>query len=411
MEKKVFVLILVCLLFAGSNAVAKVSGQCADCHTMHSMQDGTALADGNGRALTKGDCIGCHTGSNGTAGGMGNTPFVTSTTPPLYGPDYGADGTLINKDGVPGATLAGGTFYYVAQGNAHSKGHNVKGLGGSDNPDTNITPANVPPGWIYEWGNSGIATGTDANNWTTNQLTCAGTYGCHGGHEHADDFADISGAHHGDDSEIDGTSTVKSFRFLKGIIGYEDADWEYSRSNTDHNQYYGAAHTTKSQVNAERTLGNAGVGQGISTFCGTCHGNFHSGSADDLIIYGSDDGAIGSAPWLRHPTDYALATAVTSGALEYSDYSGMDGAVGQYNVIAPVATSNLTGNVVAAGNVVTTSVTSSPETSIVNCLSCHRAHGSPYDDLLRWNYADIQAGQVDNKWANKGCFACHTTKD
>lgn len=415
MKLKGICLLILCTVFASNTALAKVSGSCADCHTMHNSQDGIndTTIDGSSiaatsRSLTKGDCIGCHTGENSG----GNIPYVTDTSLPKYGPDYDGTGALINNDtaGAAGRTLAGGTFYYVATGDDRA-GHNVKGLKVGADADGII--GQTPPGWINGWGTSGIG-----NDWASNQLTCAGTYGCHGDHTEADDFADLRGAHHSDDSTIDGSTTVKSFRFLKGIIGYEDPDWEYSQSNTDHNQYFGAAHTTEVEVNTAQTLGTD-AGRGISTFCGTCHGNFHSGSTGDEILYDVNTGAdeaIGTAPWLRHPTDYALATAVASGATEYSAYSGTTGVAGEYNVIAPVATSNNTGGEVLATHMVKTNVVDSAATSIVTCLSCHRAHGSPYEDLLRWNYADdIEAGisvpGTPNAWANKGCFVCHTTKD
>ncbi len=47
---------------------------------------------------------------------------------------------------------------------------------------------------------------------------------------------------------------------------------------------------------------------------------------------------------------------------------------------------------------------------IVTCLSCHRAHGSPYADLLRWDYDTMIAGNAGDA-TGKGCFVCHTTKD
>ncbi|MCK4488054.1 MAG: hypothetical protein KAU38_15015, partial [Desulfobacterales bacterium] len=43
---------------------------------------------------------------------------------------------------------------------------------------------------------------------------------------------------------------------------------------------------------------------------------------------------------------------------------------------------------------------------IVMCLSCHRAHGTPNNDLLRWAYTMDAGSGTDNG----GCFICHTTK-
>jgi len=411
MINKLWVLVITLLLLGGGNVWATVSGPCSECHTMHNSQDGGTVQTDLGRSLTKGDCIGCHTGVNVTDG---NTPFITNTSKPTYGPDYDSSGVLVTTPN----TLAGGTFYYVATATAgidgcaaDATGHNVKGLRTGDDSDATIT-TDEPPGWVTGWGTSGIATG---NAWSTNQLTCAGTYGCHGSHSDADDFADIRGSHHGDDSVINGSTTIQSYRFLKGIIGFEDDDWEFTVDYDDHNQYFGNANTNESEVIAVPTLGSA-AGRGISAFCGTCHGNFHSGNAQ-VISDGDADGAdaIGTSPWLRHPTDYALKTAVDNGASpEYSAYSGTDGTAGNYNPIAPVATSKESADsTVSSTEVVKTSVATSADTSIVTCLSCHRAHGSPYADLLRWNYtsANMEAGTTATEFDNKGCFICHSSKD
>ena len=47
-------------------------------------------------------------------------------------------------------------------------------------------------------------------------------------------------------------------------------------------------------------------------------------------------------------------------------------------------------------------------TAHVMCISCHRPHGTPYANLLRWDYRAMGArdGKNDN-----GCFACHRQKD
>ena len=179
------------LILQAGPGLAKVAGPCSDCHTMHNSQDGTfdttsaglSLTDGPFRALTKGECVACHTGTNdGTINN--NIPFVMSTGAPTYGPDYAADGSLVNT----GNTLAGGNFYWVstAGGADDTTGHNVSNedLCGSDS-----LIGNDPPGFVADWGGSGVG-----SDWGTNQLTCAGTNGCHGTHTQADDFSDISGA-------------------------------------------------------------------------------------------------------------------------------------------------------------------------------------------------------------------------
>ncbi|MEW6600485.1 MAG: cytochrome c3 family protein [Nitrospirota bacterium] len=43
----------------------------------------------------------------------------------------------------------------------------------------------------------------------------------------------------------------------------------------------------------------------------------------------------------------------------------------------------------------------------VICLSCHRAHGSAQNDLLRFDYSTMNAGNSTN---NGGCETCHVAQ-
>jgi hypothetical protein len=353
------------------SAMAKVAGQCADCHTMHNSQDGAdVVGTGPFNALTKGDCVGCHTGTN-TEGH--NIPYVDDSTGT---PNYGA-----SDFGTDGDTLAGGSFYWLRT-DLDSYGHNVVGIKATDG-DIGQTP----PGFDATFS----ANGQVGSTWASNQLTCAGTYGCHGNHTNADDFADISGAHHADDSTIDGSTVGKSFRFLNGILGLEDPEWEFTPTTALHNQYKGDGRSDDTATDTST----------ISYLCAECHGIFHSGAGDS----GKDGADLGGAdfgsPWLRHPTDFDLGDA--TGA-EYADYPGDFGtAQGDYSVVAPVGSADVS----AVLSTVTTG--SADGTAIVTCISCHRAHGTPYADLLRWDYAaNCNVGDTDQ---DCGCFACHTTKD
>jgi hypothetical protein len=210
-----------------------------------------------------------------------------------------------------------------------------------------------------------------------------------------DDYAGIAGAHHADDSIIDGSNTGKSYRFLLGIIGKEDSDWEYRTSPTDHNQYYGYRKT-----NDIPPAPGSEAAKSINYLCAECHGNFHSGKGELGTIGGGDEAA---SAWLRHPTDCDI-NALSSGS-EYKHYGNQ----GLYQPHVPVATDNTT--TTNGRGVVTDTVGNVFERSgdgIVTCISCHRAHGSPYADLLRWDYDTCEAGS-DN--AKCGCFECHTAKD
>jgi len=74
-----------------------------------------------------------------------------------------------------------------------------------------------------------------------------------------------------------------------------------------------------------------------------------------------------------------------------------------YNADVPVAR---TAAVLSGYTSATDTVT--PGSDMVMCLSCHVAHGSPYDDMLRWDYSGMIAGSGSD---TDGCFACHTNKD
>lgn len=381
------------LICSGTSVWAGVSGECSDCHTMHNSQngtfdqtlEGTSLSDGPSRALTKGDCVGCHTGTND---GTNNIPYV-----------QGSGAVYTSADGSSGNTLAGGSFYFL-QTKGDASGHNVYNLDvTADTTDAAI--GETPPGWDQSVTSSnedlGTIAPTDSDTWSS-QLTCAGTYGCHGPHKADDDFEDIAGAHHGDDSVINGSSAAKSYRFLNGIIGYEDSDWEYQPTANARNAYHGEDRTTVDGPSDTKT---------ISYFCATCHGNFHNGS--EINYYqNSTDTAVGTNPWLRHPSDYDMANTATDS--EYRNYN--DGGTA-YSVEAPVAFD--LGTSVDSDTYTLAAPFSGTDTAIVTCISCHRAHGSPYADLLRWDYNSdtdsMEAASGATADNNTGCFVCHTTKD
>ena len=107
----------------------------------------------------------------------------------------------------------------------------------------------------------------------------------------------------------------------------------------------------------------------MNLFCASCHGLFHGfnqGVGEDPI----------PNTWLRHPTDVSLSR-------EY-----------------PAAT--FTGSkTIPLGN------EDPADTDVVMCISCHRPHGSPYPDLLRFNYSVNKAGDPS---AAAGCETCHGVK-
>ncbi|MGV1100005.1 cytochrome c3 family protein [Thiovibrio sp. JS02] len=339
--------------------VARVRGLCADCHTMHNSQDGAPMAyvisktgaktmvTAVNAALLTTDCVGCHQGTN-SGGGV---PYVLDT----QGPSYGTTGT-------EGNTLAGGNFYWVSLGQDRV-GHNI----------ADITLADQKHGFVPPGGESLGA-----------QITCAGTYGCHGSAAEANPTVAILGSHHGNNMSAykDGTSIADSYRFLDGVKGLEDQDYEYQPTDTAHNKYYGEDRNFET----EEAVGS------ISNHCARCHGDFHNGSGKMA------SGSFLDGVWLRHPVDFDMSRAASG--TEYEAYNGGGGSNNTYSVITPVASSDTSTTVNSTVNISTDS-----NNAIVMCLSCHRAHGTPYDAILRWDYKKWPAA------GHNGCAVCHTAKD
>jgi hypothetical protein len=292
---------------------------CSDCHTMHNSQNGISmgLSEAQGYLLVN-DCIGCHQGNVGSLLSVNSAPIVLHTSEP----------NTNNTASSANNTLAGGSFYWVSStgGALDNMGHNVEGLAAVD-----ITNSTNPPG--------GPA--------ITSQLTCYATIGCH----------TATAVHHsgvgGDSSApttavwVDGSSPAASYRFLNGIQGGENGDWEYTNSSTDHNVYWGSS----------------GVG------------------------------TTGSSPWVRHPTDISLNTI----GGEFSDYN-------TYDPIVPVAINAGTSAAIGGPNSQFDTIQAGRDN--VTCISCHRAHGSGFDDLLRWNYR-----AWPGSGSSTGCPTCHTSKN
>jgi predicted CXXCH cytochrome family protein len=321
------------ILFYTEELSAKVSGPCANCHTMHNSQNGP---DGpNPYLINVGAdiCIGCHSSdvANETIKDLGGGSLV-----PI----------VFNTAGYPTNPLAGGNFYYVSLGGTCSKGdcdeygHNVYGISNSDS-NLNEAPGNKNCSGLTSPCHKTLAVAPDpVQNWNKT--------GCERCHFTVD--------HH--DTRFNNTH----YRFLNGhegpnhyVEGVEDDDWEQETA-VDHNWYKGYA----GPVTDAQTLADT---HSISTFCGGCHYNFHR---DSQIGTGS--------PWLRHPTDIVLP--------ETGEYGTYDPTT-DYSAEAPVAW-------VDPQNPIRSQ-------AIVMCLSCHRPHGSDQPDMLRWDYSlmEVSSGRTN----------------
>ena len=274
--------------------------------------------------------------------------------------------------------MAGGNFWWVKddKGGDDTKGHNVFEGEGDD--------------YLTEAPGSVVSCGTDSCHQNLSEPAVVGMghpelngkYGCEGCH--------LNVKHHANDHPSGVSGLVGEsggwYRFLsghmsgegRGVEGYEHGLWEAGQPNlqqgqTDnHNEYLGFVGTHTAPA------GFYNLGHTVTAFCCGCHGNFHK----------QEDGG-----WVRHPSDAVIPN--TSG----SEYADTGGGSHNYDPLSPVASPTVVGSPDGTVN---------PGIDMVMCLSCHRPHGSPYPDLLRWDYITQQAGGGGD---DKGCFYCHTTKN
>ena len=331
-RKQLLIIYLLCLFLIAifsDKSMATVGGDCDACHNIFpGMMEKTHKGKAFQYVLKNEFCVNCHSNANSdTIKNLGGNrvPVVHSTVAPIR-------------------PLAGGNFYYVAKDFGDRKGHNVDGITSVD-----MKFNGFPPGYTRTSDPSIVGYNSGK------PLMCAGSNGCHGDRNIEDPFAAIMGTHHALDKPIDGSTTAKSYRFLKntgkmkGVLGTEDKDWNQSSSSKNHNEYYPS----------------------IDVLCENCHGDFH----------GKDNKDTGH--WFKHPTGVPIPSKG-----EYLKY-------GTYNTDAPVARK-------------TPEKTPGPEVNhgsdTVMCLSCHVAHASPYESMLRWDYDRLMTE------GKGGCLICHSGK-
>lgn len=383
------------LLLQGA-AEARVSGLCVDCHTMHNSQDNLSMqisttpTSGVGAAST---CVTCH-----------NEPRATLLRMDCIGCHAQAPGggqSII--DGIPqvmhqGADLAAGNYKYVGEVDAYglgiSKGHNAHGWGlGSGVSFAIVTDfflGNTPPGYNSSYDPS---SGKYQTSYATDQIMCAGRNGCHGSRNTVGQLDAMKGTHHADDSArkfsasfditTAPTSVGNSYRFLSGVKGGEDSDWQQTTTTTNHNEYYGENFSERS--GGSQTFATVDT---ISELCAECHGDFHASAK--VQNAGSE--------WIRHPVDIVLPDTAP-----YTGYT-------VYSTQTPLGRQVLSGASASAGVTRSNTPTDGSADTVI-CLSCHRAHASLYPDALRWDYNTMETGTNTAGIVDTGCFRCHRAKD
>jgi hypothetical protein len=421
-----------------ASAQQGIVGDCVDCHTMHNSESGmpvalhgtsTTASNEPIQNLLRMDCIACHA-----------SPDATGKLMTLSG------GSIVPQVSQPtDDNLAGGNFRYSTTSDI--KGHNVIDLTPADGHNGSMIEGTevvlgAPPGNAHA-SHHGLDAGVFSVTDSFDQFTCAGARGCHGTRSQllsgatvdngtANNYegvrrtgiAAISGAHHnsydgaktsdgyvgdgaghGDATTVhDGQMVADGYRFIPGLKAYgnEAPRWQNVDASS-HNEYFATAGNTVGEsagcgtchLQATTINGNWGLsaraginstmpvpGNDMSGFCGTCHGVFHSA--------GTENGTSGA--FLRHPSDWVIPATG-----EYAAYTS-------YDITAPVARPAVA---------TAASATVTPGTDMVMCLSCHAAHATENDYMLRFDYSVQTAGayaDIATAQAVGGCQACHTTK-
>jgi len=321
-----------------------------------------ALVSVSANAAITGKCSDCHT-MHASQDGTATTPNDNLTKFSCIGCHNGGVAAAPNVFGqLAAARTAGGTFnsnIVDAAATDYHKVHNVSDVTWT-NPEVELL--NTTPG-------------TEAGGFTepdgAAELTCAGTLGCHG-----QASGGFKGFHH--------NSYPNAYRFLRfndgagnytDIKGKGDTTWELGGADAaGHNVYYAL------------TDDNSATRDSISSLCSMCHGDFH----------GQDDTTdSGTSPWKRHPTEVAIPAAWDAiGAGVTIDYN-----------VTPFGFTGADYTAMTTATAYSATLADNPR---VVCVSCHRAHGSDYNDLLRFNYTDVGTLQTAGSGATIGCLACHT---
>ena len=413
-----------------SMAVHKGSGdlQCGNCHTMHSSQGGTSgasMGGGSGsfillrnplvtdRATIHNLCLQCHAQTGAQASDVMNTGDIdpnNNTTPPkVYLSSLGwTEGSNFTQIGAGGDFANAGTYN-------SSTGWSLNGASGDGSGTValgkghSIGLTNVaPPG-----NNTGGGTAVGSTIATFSCTSCHDPHGTSSTTLYINKFrnlkanAMVSGAQETWTNMGAGSVDIAS-SYVGGVNSGNNTGGQLATGGScatvaAENCIWPVMNTAGSQ-NAYKTSGTAPTfaGSGIalnatpwvqmSAFCAQCHGAWHEGTTTTNMSV---------SDWARHPVDNAIddGTESSGAGVNITDFAWYNGLTGTA-VKVPAAQDVGTDTFYYANN----------SADKVFCLSCHFAHGSPYYDILRWNYTTTvtSGGQTGNGVpTGKGCQQCH----
>lgn len=440
-----------------SKAVHKGAGNltCGSCHTMHSSQGGTngpSMGGATGsfillraggssissRAEIHNLCLQCHA-SNGTQADVVHAPQNVKA-PKVYSSGTWSQNDPFNKIG------AGGNFYAELDSNwsnTDGSATNPNKLGkGHSLGATNVTPPGGeadPPIAEFSCTNChdphGTNSTTDANTNIFRNLKVKATGSGNAGENstygvkfyNADPTeyykmksyvggvnpSGTSGYFGGSETDNGGNVIWPVYRGT--LVGNPVTDSPNSNSYaTSDNRDTGCKATTGCNGTAAVTM---------SRWCAQCHDDWHEKITNSGPFWTPSPGVFsqGIGPdWTRHPVAGMMPRASADGCANGCHTSLLDRANYNLSLIQagkglPVTASGYYASnayylPIGGSGMDTIGLGTSGENHKVFCLSCHFAHGGPYNDALRWNYTSaVSSGSQSGNGiaSNVGCQLCH----
>jgi len=334
--------------------------RCEGCHTMHNSLNGTTFNTAapkwigtqfqSGAYLLQGEtpstaCLNCH------GAGSTTSSYHVSTEAVVPG---GAQ--------LPMQYTPGGDFSWIKMTNnsiGSKRGHNITSTTFAYDKDSRLT---VSPGGDYPaltMGCTGchnphgqtrmLSTGSFAN--TGEPIVESGSYG----------------------GEATNGQAVGAYRLLGGA-GYKSKDGGASTAFVNNPPIAVAPSSYNRAEVSDGAMVRVAYGAGMSEWCANCHASIHLTSA-----YTS--GTVG----LKHPAgnNAAVGATIATNYQTYVSSGNMTGSAGtSYNSLVPFAENETDVAVLMAQQVTTAGPSAS---STVSCLSCHRAHASGFDSMVRYD--------------------------
>jgi hypothetical protein len=367
-----FILAALTTFWSQGPAAAFHSGgvaECESCHTMHNSMSGVSMSDpasdigtARGNPLLSGSdsssvCLKCHAAQDTLpGGGNANSPHIMSLNQPIpVERTPGGDFAWLKKSWSWFPIPTDPTSRKNSPGERH--GHNIVAADFGYFADTS-TAGNVAPGGIYP----------------TDQLHCISCHDPHGKYRQlpggifdtSGGPITISGSYGAEPSVIGNTVyAVGAYRLLGGV-NYKPSSLTGIPAFIEPPMFA----TVETTYNRSEDTNDVVVayGRGSSEWCRNCHNTIH-----DIVSNGS----------FSHSVSIPLGDTMANIYNSYVKTGDLTGIGGGFTSLVPVQRGNIASNS-SLYNLLSTSTVQFNDQ--VTCLTCHRAHASGWDKILRFPY-------------------------